>query len=154
VTKYRQGQELPKMYIWCTSPGDGQTSCKVRLASGEQRCCSKEAKTRNPLKFAGVPQTRQRISAASGLKFAILWGHVDKILLFNKFLPVSIHVLVAKIHPDKLVRWCRDGDFWRLLRPVFSASRVQYISHLHSKFALRPLHVSMYGRHAICGSSD
>jgi len=28
--------------------------------------CSNAAKTPNPLKFAGVPQTRQRISAASG----------------------------------------------------------------------------------------
>jgi len=34
--------------------------------------CSNAAKTRNPLKFAGVPQTRQQISAASGLKFTIL----------------------------------------------------------------------------------
>ena len=31
--------------------------------------------------------------------------------LIIKFLPVSIYVLVAKIQPDKLVRWCRDGDF-------------------------------------------
>ena len=42
-------------------------------------------KTRHPLKLAGVPQTRQQISAARGPKFTILWGHVDKILLFNKF---------------------------------------------------------------------
>jgi len=37
--------------------------------------CSNAAKTRNPLKFAGVPQTRQQISAASRPKFTILWGH-------------------------------------------------------------------------------
>jgi len=30
------------------------------------------------------------------------------------------------------------GDF---LRPVFAASRVQQVSDLHSKFALRPHHV-------------
>jgi len=36
------------------------------------------------------------------------------------------------------------------LRPVFSASRVQHISDMHSKFALRPYHVSKYGRHPIC----
>jgi len=35
--------------------------------------CSNAAKTRNPLKFAGVRQTRQRISAVTGPKFAILW---------------------------------------------------------------------------------
>ena len=38
---------------------------------------------------------------------------------------------------------------WRFLRPVFSASRVQHISDMHSKFALRPHHVWKYGRHPI-----
>jgi len=44
----------------------------------------REAKPR-PLKFAGVPQTRQPISAVTGSKFAILWGHVEEILLFHCF---------------------------------------------------------------------
>jgi len=35
---------------------------------------------------------------------------------------------------------------WRVLHPVFSASRVQHISDLHSKFALRPQ------CHIMCGS--
>jgi len=35
------------------------------------------------------------------------------------------------------------------LRPVFAASRVQQVSDLHSKFALRPRHVQKYGRHPI-----
>jgi len=34
--------------------------------------CSNDAKMRNPLKFTGVPQTRQQIAAASGPKFTIL----------------------------------------------------------------------------------
>ena len=34
--------------------------------------CSNAAKTRNPLKFAAVPQTTGPISAASGSKFTIL----------------------------------------------------------------------------------
>jgi len=33
---------------------------------------------------------------------------------------------------------------WRFLRPVFPASRVQHISDLHSKFALRPHHAWKY----------
>jgi len=53
--------------------------------------CSNAAKTRNPLKFAGVPQTRQQISAASGPKFGILWGHVLNKLFFR----LSIRALVA-----------------------------------------------------------
>jgi len=59
----------PKMYTYCTSPGDGQTSCKVWLTSVDRGHCSNEGKTRNRLKFAGVPQTRQQISAVSGLKY-------------------------------------------------------------------------------------
>ena len=47
--------------------------------------CSNAAKTRNPLKFAGLPQTNETISAASRPKFTILWGHVEEILLLNKF---------------------------------------------------------------------
>ena len=35
--------------------------------------CSNAAKTRNPLKLPGGP------------KFTILWGHVEEILLLNKF---------------------------------------------------------------------
>jgi len=46
--------------------------------------CSKAAKTRNPLKFAGVHHTRQQISAGSGPEFTILWRHVEEVLLFNK----------------------------------------------------------------------
>jgi len=34
--------------------------------------CSNAAKTRKPLKFAGVPQTNETISATNGPKFTIL----------------------------------------------------------------------------------
>ena len=110
--------------------------------------CSNAAKTQNALKFVGVTQTPEPISAVSGPKFTILSGHVEEVLLPNTFFRLSenIYALVAKIWPDKVVRWCRDGDF---LRPVFAASRVQRISDLHSKFALRPHHVPKYGKHPI-----
>jgi len=38
-----------------------------------------------PLKFAGVPQTRQQISAICRPKFTILPGHVEEVLPFNMF---------------------------------------------------------------------
>jgi len=49
--------------------------------------CSNAAKTRNQLKliFGGVPQTNERISAASGPKYTILWGRLEDILLLNHF---------------------------------------------------------------------
>jgi len=40
------------------------------------------------------------------------------------------------------------------LRPVFSASRVQRISDLHSKFALRLHHVPKYDKHPIADRWD
>ena len=62
--------------------------------------------TRKPLKVSGVPQTPETISAASGPKFTILWAHMEQIWLLNKFFfRLSIHALVAKIWPDKFVRW-------------------------------------------------
>jgi len=45
---------------------------KVWLTPTTRVPCSNAAKTRNPLKFAGVPQTRQQISAVSRPKFTIL----------------------------------------------------------------------------------
>ena len=50
--------------------------------------CSNAAKTRTPLKVSRVPQTPETISAASRPKFTILCGHVEEILLLNKFFPI------------------------------------------------------------------
>jgi len=74
------------------------------------------------LKFAGVPQTRQQISAGSRPKFTILWGHVEEVLLFNNFFPLLTCALVAKIWPDKVARWCPSR--WR-----FFASCIYSKSH-------------------------
>jgi len=75
------------------------------LASIEERRCINEGKTRNPLKFAAVAQTPEPISAVSGPKFAVLWEHVEEILLLKKFFPIP---------------WCPGGElFGVLLRPVF-----------------------------------
>jgi len=58
---------------------------KVWLTPNTGVPCRNAAKTRNPLKFGGVPQTTGAISAASRPKFTILWERVEKILLLNKF---------------------------------------------------------------------
>ena len=128
--------------------------CRMQVAPSVQRrsladaqstrvSCSNAAKTRKPFKFAGVPQTRQQVSAASRPKFTILSGH-EEVSMFNNFFRSSIHASAAKIQPDKVVRWCQNGDY---LRPLFPASRVQHTSDLRYKFALGPHHVWKYGRH-------
>jgi len=61
---------LPKIGgALCSTP-------KVWLTPTAGVPCSNAAKTRNPLKFVVVPQTNESISAASGPKFTVLWGHV------------------------------------------------------------------------------
>ena len=63
-----------------------------------------------------------------------------EIFLFDKFV-----ALVVKIARQSFVM-VRKGEFLAFLRPVFSASRVQHVSDLHCKFALRPHHMWNYGR--------
>ena len=87
---------------------------------------------RKPLKFSGVPQTRQQISAISRPKFTILSGHVEEVLLFNGFFPI-VDTCLSSEHIAR--QRCAMVPKWRFLRPVFPASRVQHISDLHSKFA-------------------
>ena len=73
---------------------------------------------------------------------------MEEILLLNKFFfPIVDMCLSCNDIANKVVQRCPDGDF---LGPAFPASRVQHISDLHSKFALRPHHVWKYGRHPIC----
>ena len=57
--------------------------CKVWLTPTTRGPCSDSAKTRNPLKIAGVPQTRKQISAVNRPKFTILSGvgHVEEVAL-------------------------------------------------------------------------
>jgi len=59
-----------QVLLECRAYESARLGCKVWLASVKRRRCSKEAKTRNPLKFAGVPQTNEPTSAANGSKFS------------------------------------------------------------------------------------
>jgi len=80
-----RGQEPPK----CIYSVPVQETAKHRAKFGwpplSDVTAINEANTRNTLKFAGVPQTRQPMSAANGPKFTIFWGHAQEILMFNRF---------------------------------------------------------------------
>ena len=75
-----QRDGLPAEYRWRSL-----FNAAVWLTPTTKLSCSNAAKTRNTLKLAGVQQTRQQISAVSAPKFTILCGHVEDILLLNKF---------------------------------------------------------------------
>jgi len=90
----RYDQNTVKTRMWANAQCDGRPAyyrwrplfnAAVWLTPTISVPCSNAANTRNSLKFAGVPQTRQRISAVSRPKFAILWVHVEEVLLLNKF---------------------------------------------------------------------
>jgi len=147
--------------MWANAQRDGRPveyrwrpllNTAVWLTPTNRVPCSNAAKTRNPLKLPGVPQTNETISAASGPKFTILWRHVEEILLLNMFFPIVDMSLSCE---DIAQQSCGMVPRWRFLATLlglaFAASRVQHISDLHSKFALGPHHVSKYGRHPTCG---
>ena len=116
---------------------------KLWLTPTTRVACNKADKMQNPLKLAGVPQSRQQISAANrSLYCKDMWG----ILIFNTFFPIVDMSLsceyIARQICAMVPRWRIFGDF---LRPLFSASRVQHVSDLHPKLPLRPHHVWKYG---------
>ena len=81
----------------------------------------------------------------------IVGGHLEEILLFNRFFP-TVDICLSR-EDNSSIKLCDGAQmslFASFLRPVFAASRVQRISDMHSKFALRPDDVSKYGRHPIC----
>jgi len=80
-------------------PNMGGTLCPTPQSLADAHYympCSNSAKTRKPLKVAGVPQTPETISAPSAPKFTILRAHVKEILLLNRLFS-DCRSLVVKI---------------------------------------------------------
>jgi len=73
---------------------------------------SNAAKTRNPLKFAGVPQTNETFSAVivgrSSPYRKDMWGRYCRL---TSFFPIVDTCLSCEDISDKVVPWCADGDF-------------------------------------------
>jgi len=69
--------------MWANAQRDGRPAqyrwrplfnATVWLTATTRVLCSNAAKTQNPLKLPGVPQTNETILAANGPKFTILCG--------------------------------------------------------------------------------
>ena len=108
--------------MWANAQRDGRPAeyrwrhllnAAVWLTPTTRVPCSKAAKTRNPLKLPGVPQTNETISAASGPKFTILWGHAEEILLLNKFFPYCRYMPYSC--EDIVRQRCGTVPRWRFL---------------------------------------
>jgi len=79
-------------------------------------------------------------------------GHIAASQVFFPIVDMCVNCeYIARQSCAMVPRWRFLGTF---LHPVFSASRMQHVSDLHLKFALRPHHVCKYGRHQLCDGWD
>ena len=74
VEKTCGGKKKTKLEMWANAQRDGRPAVYRwrTLFNAALWLCNNAAKMRNPLKFAGVPQTGKPISAISGPTFTIL----------------------------------------------------------------------------------
>ena len=123
--------------VMAALPNIGGALCSTSLSLADTGMpCSNAAKIRNPLKFVGVPQTRQQVSAASGPMFTILRGHMEEILLLNNFFPNVDTCLscedIARQSCGMMPRWRLFGDFCVLYFQRAAHSTIQTcIINLH-----------------------
>jgi len=151
--------------MWANAQRDGRPTkyrwrplfnAAVWLTPNTWLPCSNAANTRNPLNFAGMPQSTGSISAASGPKFTIYYQDMCRryCCLTNSFPIVDYVPYLRRYSPTNCTmvhRWRLFGNF---LRPMFPASRVQHVSDLYPKFKLRLHHVWKHGRHPISDRWD
>ena len=94
---------MPNVMVALQNIGGALCSTPQSLADAHYYMpCSNAVKTRKP-------QTPETISAASGSKFTILWGHVEEILLLNSFFPIVDTCLscedIARQNCGMVPRW-------------------------------------------------
>jgi len=133
--------------VMAALPNMGGALCstrKVWLTPTTRVPCSNAAKTRNPLKFAGVPQTRQQISAVSRPTFTILSGHVEEVLLFNNSFPIVDKCLDSEGIGRQICAMVPKWRFFCVLHFQRAACST------FQTCILGPHHVWKYGRHPIC----
>jgi len=120
--------------------------------------CSNAAKTRNQLKFAGVPETNETISAVSGPKFNIqycegMWG---RYCCLTSFFPIVDKCLSCKGSPTELCGGAQMGNFWRFFAYfcILYYQRATCSTFQTCIVNSHEGHVWKYDRHPICDGWD
>jgi len=118
----------PMPNVMVALPNIGGALCSTPQSSADAHYympCSNAAKTHKLLKVAGVPQTPETISAASGPKFTILRDMWRRYCCLTSFFPIVETCLSCE---DIVRQSCGMVPRWRFfasfLSPVFSASHV------------------------------
>ena len=103
----------------------------------------------------GCPKLANRFQPLMGLSLQYYEDMWRRYRCLTSFFPIVDMCLscedIARQTWVMVPRWRFLATF---LRPVFSASRVQHISDMNSKFTLRPHHEWKYGRHPISDRWD
>jgi len=101
----------------------------------------------------GCPKLANRSQPSVGRSSPCYEDMCRRYRCLTRFFPIADTCLS---YEDTSRQSCEMVPKWRsiFLHPVFSASRVQHISDMHCKFALRPQHVWKYGRHPISDRWD
>ena len=122
-TSVRGKSQRKCIYSVYTSPRDGQATCKVWLASGERRRCSNEAKTRNALKFTGVPQTYQLVGRSL--------PYCEDIWRRYCYLTAFFPIVDTCLHSEDIARQsCAMAIFWRFFAScIFSEPLAAHFRH-------------------------
>jgi len=134
---------MPNVMVALPNIGGALCSTPQTLADAHYWMpCSNAAKTRNPLKLAGVPKLTKGSQPLEGRSSPYCKDMWRRYCCLTSFFPIVDMCLSCE---DIARRSCAMVPSWRFLAtflgPVFAASRVQQVSDLHSKFALRPRHV-------------
>ena len=122
-----------------------------------RRRCSNEAKTRNPLKFDGLLQTHQPISAVNRPKFTVLWGYCEDMWRTYCCVTIFFSIVDTCLTYEDIVRQsCAMVRRWRIFASCISsqpcAAHFRHAFWIHTKGT--SLIVEVWYRHPICGRWD
>jgi len=158
----RAVKKKKELEMWANAQRDGRPAeyrwrplfiAAVWLTPTTRVPCSNAAKTRNQLKLPGVPQTNETISAASGPKFTILWGHLEEILLLNKFFTIVDTFLSCE---DIARQSCGMVPRWRFLAPdgILPGAKFTLRPSVAFSYILAEFSCEMHFKHIITVSSQ
>jgi len=163
--KWRQNSNQFKYRMWANAQRDGRPAehrwrplfNAAKFGWGSLRDCRAVTLSRRESRWNlhGCPKLPDRSQPLLGRSSPYCEDIWKRYCCLTSFFPVVDTCLrckdIARQYCTMVRRWRLFGDF---LRPVFPASRVQDVSDMHPKFALRPHHVWKYGRHPIFPISD
>jgi len=147
--------------MWASAQRDGHpaeyrwrplfNAAKFGLRSLLQCCAVMLPRRETRWNLLGCPKLANRSQLLVGQCSPYYEDTWRRYCCLTSFFQLSLHASLWRYRPTKL----RDGAEMAIFCVLyFSASRVQHISDMHSKFALRPHHVCKYGRHPISNRWD